>query len=152
MARKTQLPRSIYQHDFIALAKQEKNATVRIRLLALSHLQSGKSFSEVAQLVYITRQALHHWVNRFAQGGIIGLYDKSGRGNKPKLASNQEDAFIEALNKLKEEQKGGRVRGCDILQMMKEKFNIDCTLNTVYHTLARLKFVWITGRSCHPEV
>lgn len=65
MARKAQLPSSIYAHDFVALLKEEKNAKVKIRLLALSHLQAGKNFSEVAQLLYITRQALHHWVNRF---------------------------------------------------------------------------------------
>jgi transposase len=151
MARKAQLPTTIYQHDFTGLAKQEKNATVRIRLLALSHLQSGKNFSEVAQLLYITRQTLHHWITRFAQEGITGLYDKPGRGNKPKLLPSEETAFIEALNELKQQQKGGRVRGCDILKMMKDKFKIECTLNTVYHTLARLEFVWITGRSCHPE-
>ncbi len=73
MARKAQLPSSVYQHDFISLAKQEKNATVRIGLLAFSHLQAGKSISEVAQWVYVTRQALHHWINRFAQAGITSL-------------------------------------------------------------------------------
>lgn len=152
MARKAQLPASLYQQDFISLVKQEKNANVRIRLLALSHLQSGKSFSEVAQLVYVTRQALHQWVNRFAQEGVTGLYDKPGRGNKPKLSPAEEEAFLLALNELKQQQQGGRVRGRDILRMMKDRFNIDCTLNTVYHTLARLGFVWITGRSCHPQV
>lgn len=152
MARKAQLPASLYRQDFINLIKQEKNANMRIRLLALSHLQLGKSLSDVAQLVYVTRQALHQWVNRFAQEGIAGLYDKPGRGTKPKLSSSEEAAFIEAINELKLQQKGGRVRGCDILRMMKDKFNIDCTLNTVYHTLARLKYVWITGRSSHPEV
>ncbi len=150
MARKAQLPASLYQQDFIGLMKHEKNAALRIRFLALSHLQSGKNFSEVAQLVYVTRQALHQWVNRFAQAGIQGLYDKPGRGNKPKLSANEEAAFREALNELQQQQLGGRVRGQDILRMMKDKFHIDCTLNTVYHTLARLEFVWITGRSCHP--
>jgi transposase len=152
MARKAQLPTPIYQHDFVALIKQEKNANVRIRLLALSYLQSGKSLSEVAGLIYVTRQTIHQWVNRFDQAGLAGLHDKPGRGNKPKLSPTEEAAFIEAVNELKQQQKGGRVRGYDVLQMMKAKFNIDCTLNTVYHTLARLEFVWITGRSCHPEM
>src|SRR4051812_46976018 len=134
MARKALLPSSLYEHDFVALTKQEKNANVRMRLLALSYLQSGKSLSEVAQLVYVTRQTLHQWVNRFGQEGLAGLSDKPGRGNKPKLSPTEEAAFMEALNELKQQQKGGRVRGYDILQMMKNKFNINCTLNTVYHT------------------
>ena len=34
---------------------------------------------------------------------------------------------------------------------MKEKFDVDCSIDTVYRTLARVSLVWITGRSTHPK-
>jgi transposase len=46
---------------------------------------------------------------------------------------------------------GGRVRGSDVLALMKEKYNVEPTLSTVYNTLKRADLVWITGRSIHPQ-
>lgn len=46
---------------------------------------------------------------------------------------------------------GGRVRGSDVLALMKEKYNVEPTLSTVYNTLKRANLVWIIGRSIHPK-
>ncbi|NGX34947.1 MAG: hypothetical protein K1060chlam1_01309 [Candidatus Anoxychlamydiales bacterium] len=35
---------------------------------------------------------------------------------------------------------------------MQEKFGVDCSIDTVYRTLARVNLAWITGRSIHPKV
>jgi len=37
------------------------------------------------------------------------------------------------------------------MELMKEKYGINPSLNTVYSTLKRVDLVWITGRSIHPK-
>ena len=68
------------------------------------------------------------------------------------LCHEQEAAFKQAVLELQDNRKGGRIRGKDIMELMKEKYRINSCLNTVYNTLKRVDLVWITGRSVHPKV
>lgn len=43
MARRPQLPKALFDYDFVALLRHEKNAEIRMRLLGLAHLQDGKN-------------------------------------------------------------------------------------------------------------
>lgn len=60
-------------------------------------------------------------------------------------------AFRQAVLELQKGRKGGRIRGTDVLELMKTKYGIDPSLRTVYDTLKRADLVWITGRSIHPK-
>ncbi|NGX52860.1 MAG: hypothetical protein KR126chlam5_01166 [Candidatus Anoxychlamydiales bacterium] len=75
-----------------------------------------------------------------------------GRGPHFKLAIDQHEVFKQTVLELQHNRNGGRIRGEDILQLMQEKFGVDCSIDTVYRTLARVNLVWITGRSIHPKV
>jgi transposase len=91
------------------------------------------------------------WVKRFKTEGFEGLKDKPGRGLKPFLPSEDQAAFREAVLELQEKRTGGRIRGRDVLELMRTKYGIDPSLSTVYNTLKRADLVWITGRSIHPK-
>lgn len=67
------------------------------------------------------------------------------------LSPEDRAAFKQSVLELQQKRSGGRIRGSDVLALMKEKYNVDPTLSTVYNTLKRADLVWITGRSIHPK-
>ncbi len=91
------------------------------------------------------------WFVRFISEGIAGLTDKPGRGGKPKLSAEEEINFKKAVLGQIAERVGGRLKGTEIVKMLKERFGADYTLSGVYDLLSRLNIVWITVRSKHPK-
>jgi transposase len=137
--------------DFFQLSKREPHPKVRIRLLALGHLQSGKTKTEVVNMFQISPPTLREWLVRFLSEGLEGLQEKPGRGRRKKLPSEQEEEFRKQVEALQLEREGGRVRGQDIQVLLKEKFCVDHALPSVYHVLERCGLSWISSRSKHPK-
>lgn len=137
--------------DFFQLAKREPHPRVRIQLLALGHLQSGKTKTDVVNMFRITFPTLRAWMLRFIAEGINGLKLQQGRGRKRKLSVEQEELFKRQVEELQKNRKGGRIRGQDIQILLKEKFCVDHALPSVYHVLERCGFSWISARSRHPK-
>ncbi len=149
--RKAVQIKEIEQYDFDKLAKTEGSPRERRRFLAFAHLREGKTFTEAAASVRVKLRSLMRWVKRFRTEGFEGLKDKPGRGVKPLILSEHRSAFRQAVLELQEQRIGGRIRGRDVLELMKTKYGVDPTLKTVYNTLKRADLVWITGRSIHPK-
>lgn len=143
--------KGIEQYDFDKLARTEGSPRERRRFLAFAHLREGKTFTEAAAFVRVTLRSLMRWVERFRTEGFEGLKDKPGRGKKPLILAEHQVAFRQAVIELQKERVGGRIRGRDILELMKEKYGVEPSLKTVYNTLKRADLVWITGRSIHPK-
>lgn len=149
--RKATQIKGIEQYDFDKLAKTEGSPRERRRFLAFAHICEGKTFTEAAASVRVKLRSLMKWVRRFRTEGFEGLRDKPGRGAKPVISSEHRAAFRQAVLELQENRTGGRIRGKDILELMKTKYGVNPTLKTVYNTLKRADLVWITGRSIHPK-
>jgi transposase len=149
--RKLILPKTMYEHDFALLAKKEKHARTRIRLLGLDNLKKGRTARETAELLCVHENSVKRWLKSFSDRGLEGLKEQSGRGAKRKVPKEQEEAFRASIIELQANRKGGRIRGSDVLILMKEKLGIDCSLDTAYESLKRANFVWITSRSKHPN-
>jgi transposase len=149
--RKAAQIEGIQRYDFDKLAKTEGNARERRRFVAFAHIREGKTFTETAIAVRVKLRTLMNWVKQFKTAGLEGLKDKPGRGAKPFLPEEHRAAFRQAVLELQEKRVGGRIRGSDVLELMKTKYGVDPSLRTVYDTLKRADLVWITGRSIHPK-
>ncbi len=149
--RKALKLKGLEQYDFDKLAKTEGSSRERRRFLAFAHLREGKTFTEAAFAVRVKLRSLMRWVKRFRIEGFEGLKDKPGRGAKPFLPEEHRAAFRQAVLELQENRSGGRIRGSDVLELMRTKYGVDPALSTVYNTLKRAGLVWITGRSIHPK-
>jgi transposase len=149
--RPLKLPKTIQEHDFVLLAKKEKHARTRIRLLGLDHLKKGKTARETAEFLCVHENSVKRWLKNFIDKGLDGLKEGIGRGAKRKIPKDQEEAFRTSILELQANRKGGRIRGSDVLMLMKEKLGINCSLDTAYESLKRANFVWITSRSKHPN-
>ena len=91
------------------------------------------------------------WIKKFNQEGLDGLKEKKGRGAKRKISPSEQKAFREAVIELQDRKQGGRIKGKDVLKLMREKFGVTCCLTSVYYALHRADLVWISGRSKHPK-
>lgn len=149
--RKAAQIEGIQRYDFDKLAKTEGNARERRRFVAFAHIREGKTFTETAIAVRVKLRTLMNWVKQFKTAGLEGLKDKPGRGAKPFLPVEHRAAFRQAVLELQEKRVGGRIRGSDVLELMKTKYGVDPSLRTAYDTLKRADLVWITGRSIHPK-
>jgi len=145
------IPLFFLEYDFLGKYKKESDPRTRIRLLGLHHIQSGKTFTEVARMLLVGHKTVSEWLVRFISEGIAGLTDKPGRGRKPKLSAEEVLNLKKTVLRQIEEREGGRLKGTEIVKILKERFGADYTLSGVYDLLKRLNIVWITVRSKHPK-
>ena len=151
MARKSVLPESFYKEDFISLYKKESSPQVKSRYLGCSHIQKGMTIQEVANLLHVQYRTVAYWIRRYKESGIAGLRDQKGRGLKPRLDKNHKNIFCEKVLNLQSARKGGRVRGKDIIDLLKTEFQVEYKLSGVYNLLHRVGLSWISSRSRHPN-
>ncbi len=138
--RKAQID-GLEQYCFDNYPKTEGNARERCRYLAFAHVHDGKSFTDAAAMARVELKTLMNWVNNFRKNGIEGLKDKPRRGAKPYLSPEDSEAFKLSVLELQATRKGGRIRGKDVLELMKNKFGIKPSKSTVYGTLKRVDLV-----------
>ena len=137
--------------NFTEIAKTEKNARKKIRLLALSHAAEGASFIDISSMLNVHYQTVRLWVKNFLNDGLDGLNEKEGRGLKSLLSKEQESELLKAIDVGYNDLNGGRLFGHDIQKMIDKNFGIKCSLSTVYNILHRAGLVWITARSKSPK-
>src|SRR3990167_6784398 len=138
-------------HDFKQLAKRSAHPREKIRLLVFAHLKDGKSVQEAADAVKVSRNTVYVWLRKFKKNDLNGLKEKGGRGAKLKIPMSESEAFRNAVLELQKGRSGGRIKGQDVLDMMKSKFGVTCTKRSAYYHLKRANLVWVSARSQHPN-
>ena len=131
--------------------KNESHGRNRIRLLAMYHLQLGKSFKEISAIVKSHWKTVQSWLRRFRNYGFEGLFESQRSGAPKKLNTEQEAAIFDKINELSAGKTGGYITGKELHNMLTEQHDAKCALKTVYNTMHRLGFSWITSRSEHPK-
>jgi len=138
--------------DFSALAKKEKRGRVRIRFLALSHLQNGVSHRKTAKILQVSFVSIQNWVNKFRSSGIEGLKDQTSNcGRNQMLPKNKEQELKELVLKTQKSLTGGRLIGDDIIELIKKKYGVIYSSSGVYSLMERIGLVWVSSRSQHPK-
>ena len=145
------LPLGFHDYDFIKMMKHERHGRNRIRLLAMYHLQLGKSLKVISTLVRVHWKTVQSWLRRFRNHGFDGLFESHRSGASKKLNKIEESFIVETINNLSDNNTGGYITGKELHKMLTEKYETKCSLRTVYNTLHRLGFSWITSRSKHPK-
>jgi len=151
MGRKITLPDGFDKHDFLKMMKQTRHGRNRIRLLAMHHIQLGKSLEAVAKIVGSHWVTVQKWIKKFKTNGINGLYEAQRIGAPRKIQKEEEDFISEKLLSLSNAKTGGYITGKEMHQELIDKYAVKCCLKTIYNTLHRLNFSWITSRSIHPK-
>ena len=66
----------------------------RARMILL--LAEGRSITDIAAMVGISRRFVYKWVQRFLEQGVAGLVNRPGRGRRPRPAPPQEQYGLDA--------------------------------------------------------
>jgi putative transposase len=128
-----------HTQELTRAARLEHNGRVRSRMLAVRHLLTGHEIEETAGLFLIGRSQLYHWLHRYRIEGLAGLRDRPRPGAPKHLKAEDENAFRQMLEG--SSQKNARhteLRGEDIRNLLRDKFNANYSLSGVYGLLRRL--------------
>ena len=131
--------------------KKESHGRNRMRLLAMHHIQSGKSLKAVSKLTLSHWTTVQGWLQRFREFSFDGLFESHRSGAPRKLKKTQEEFLFNKIKTLSEDKVDGYITGKELHQIIIDKYKIQCCLRTVYNSLHRLGFSWITSRSLHPK-
>lgn len=151
MGRKLVLPPNFDKHEFSLLIKKEPNPRNRFRLLAMHHLQQGKGLKRVAEIVQNHWKTIQAWLKRFRESGLDGLFESPRSGAPRKITGKAEQWIHDKVETLSQAKTGGYITGKELLASLESEHSVTCSLKTVYNTLHRLDFSWITSRSMHPK-
>lgn len=150
MSNSILLPKDFMSYDFIKLSKKENNAKNRLRLIAMAHIQEGTPLTKIAEALKVYWKTIQSWLAKFRQEGLSGLYVKTKKPKSRKLDKTVEEWITKFINSLNTKATGGYITGKQLQTLLEKEFSVTCCLTTIYNTLHRLKFSWITARSKHP--
>src|SRR5437588_5713398 len=123
------------------------------RVLMIANMLEGIEHEEAARLAGLSRSAAYEWHNRYEEDGVEGLRDRPRPGRQPRVDAVTSARFKERIVAGAELARDGVVafRGVDAQRMLKEEFEIDCSLSSTYRLLHRLKLSWLAPRPRHPQ-
>jgi transposase len=106
------------------LAKEEPDARVSRRLLAIANALSGMSRTEAARCAGMDRQTLRDWVIRYNEHGVAGLADTWNGGRPPMLTVEEQDELLAIVMAGPDPEKDGfcAFTRDDLVTIAKKKF------------------------------
>ena len=137
--------------DFKALSRSQSSLQMKMRLLALSHFKDGKSRTQIAQFLKVSRGSVNKWVRIYLNEGIDGLKEKPRSGRPAYLSQEQQRQLAQYINDKAQSNEGGRLIGTDIHSYIQTEFNQTYHTDSIYYLLKKMGFSWITSRSKHPK-
>src|SRR5438132_10143688 len=134
------------------LARRESGRVCQ-RALMIANMLEGMEHEQAARLAGLSRSAAYEWHNRYEEDGIAGLRDRSRPGRPPRVDAATATRLKERIVAGAELERDGVVafRGVDAQRILKEEFDVDCSLSSTYRLLHRAKLSWLTPRQRHPE-
>ncbi|MBY5947384.1 helix-turn-helix domain-containing protein [Photobacterium rosenbergii] len=125
--------------NFHQLARKEKNAQKRIRLLALAHFKDGKNRSEIARSLKVSRSSVNNWVSRFIKLGLEGLEDKPRSGRPSTLSEEQVKRLQQYIELWNDEHEDIKLTGVDINSYIKREFDVEFEPSHIYRLIKKLE-------------
>jgi len=123
------------------------------RVLMIANMLKGMEHEEAARLAGPSRSAAYQWHNRYEEDGIEGLRDRPRPGRQPRVDAATSARFKERIVAGAALEWDGVVafRGVDAQRVLKEEFEIACSLSSTYQLLHRIKLGWLAPRPRYPE-
>ena len=147
-----QVDESLTAAELTKLAKRERDARVRGRIIAIRYLRLGHTVPEASRALGMSERQLRNWVHRYNAEGVAGLRDRPRPGQPPHLAPAQVEKFKERIRKgARLEDQVCVLRGVDVRRILQEEFGAEYSLPGVYFLLHRLEFSSLVPRPKHEQ-
>lgn len=135
-----------------ALARAEKNAQQKDRLLSVLHSLNGREALDIAAALCKSRRFVQTWVYAYRDGGIGAIKAKPRGGGVPRLRGGAVGRLAARLDAgATPGDKVCTLRGKDVQRILKEELGTDLSLSSVYRTLHRMGYSCLAPRPRHEE-
>ncbi len=134
------------------LARHESGRVCQ-RVLMIANMLEGMEHEAAARLAGLSRSSAYQWHNRYEEAGIEGLRDRPRPGRPPRVDALTTARLKERIVAGADLERDGVVafRGVDAQRILKEEFDIDCSLSSTYRLLHRTQLSWLAPRPRHPQ-
>ncbi len=135
------------------LASTVRDGAQARRLMALAAIADGKTRAEAAAIGLMDRQTLRDWVIRFNEEGPDGLIDRKPPWRASKLTAKQKHELAQIVEEGPANHVPGliRWRRIDLVQIVKQRFDVEYHETTIGSILKELGFSHISPRPQHPK-
>jgi transposase len=132
-------------------ARRSKDGPQARRLLALAAIYEGASRTEAARIGGVTVQIVRDWVARFNEFGAPGLLDRKPPGQPSILSGAHREALTAIIESGPTPDVHGVVRWrlVDLVQWLKEKYEIAISVQTLSRELRSLGYRKLSARPRH---
>ena len=97
--------------------KKEPHKRNSFRLLAMHHIQSGKSLIEISEILQVHWQTVQSWLKRFDKDGFNGIFESQRSGAPRKIPPSKENIISDKIKILSESKTGGNITGKELQQI-----------------------------------
>ena len=134
------------------LAKDEPDARISRRLLAIANALDGMSRADAAKCAGMDRQTLRDWVIRYNEHGVAGLSDNWNGGRPPILTIEEQAELLAIVMAGPDPEKDGfcAFTRDDLVAIAKKKFNKAMHATSMGRLLRRLDLSRQKARPTHP--
>lgn len=114
---------------------QSRHHQVRQRAHCVWLYSQGLEVSELLTVFPVQQKTIYNWLNAWQQRGCAGLYNRPGRGGKPKLSDAQKAQVKQWVEASPRQLK-------PVLKKIKETWDIEVSRDTLKRVLKALKMSW----------
>ena len=134
------------------LAKEETDARISRRLLAIANALAGMSRADAARSAGMDRQTLRDWVIRYNEHGVEGLYDNWNGGRPPMLTLDEQAELLAIVMAGPDPEKDGfcAFTRDDLVAIAERKFGKSMHPGSMGRILRRLGLSRQKARPTHP--
>lgn len=115
--------------------RQSRHHQVRTRAHCLILASVGVKIEELMNLFQVSYKTIYNWFNRWEIEGMVGLYNKPGRGCKPTFNPRQQAKIREWAQQQPRQLK-------QVVQKIKEEWGIEISTKTIKRILKTLSMSW----------
>ena len=129
--------------ELFKLAAKERDCRLKRRIVGIALSAEGRlSRESIAQQLKTDSDRVRAWIARYNEGGIAGLRDRPGRGDKPTMTTRQEKALAKALAHSPRLAKvnSNLWTGRAVQEFLTNKGWFECSLAGAYAIIHRLGF------------
>jgi transposase len=115
--------------------RQSRHHQVRQRAHCLILASQRVKIEELMNIFQVSYKTIYNWLNRWELEGMVGLYNKPGRGSKPTFNSEQKERIREWVRQQPKQLK-------QVVQKIKEEWEITISTKTIKRILKTLSMSW----------
>lgn len=132
------------------LAAKERDAEQKDRYLSAAHAVDGMQTKDIQHALARSRGFVQRWAYAYRDHGIDAIADTPRGGSTPRLPPERENELKTRLDAGPRPEDGVCVlRGKDVRRILRDEFDTELSLNSVYRTLERLGYSCLAPRPRH---